>query len=75
VTPAPRGYCQISWLGNMRVAVGKDEGKEMEGGADREEKSRIGREREGHLPMTKLSLGKYLSTGVLAYTRLEGCMI
>jgi hypothetical protein len=32
-------------------------------------------EREGHLPMTKLSLGKYLSTGVLAYTRLEGCMI
>jgi hypothetical protein len=45
VTPAPRGYCQISWLGNMRVAVGKDEGKEMEEGADREEKSRIGRER------------------------------
>jgi hypothetical protein len=32
-------------------------------------------EREGHLPMTRLSLGKYLSTGVLAYTRLEGGMI
>jgi hypothetical protein len=45
VTPAPRGYCQIPWLGNMRVAVGKDEGKEVEGGADREEKSRIGRKR------------------------------
>jgi hypothetical protein len=29
----------------MRVAVGKDEGKEVEGGADREEKSRIGRKR------------------------------
>jgi hypothetical protein len=54
------------------MAVGKDENKEMKETGERNPETG---KREEHLPITKLSLGKYLSTGVLAYTRLEEGML